>query len=72
MNLFNVERPKWQAADALKPGRHTVVFDFTLQQQGEVPFGHGGTGVMSIDGAEAGAPDLAANHAVHARLGRDL
>ena len=53
MNLFNVERPKWQAADALKPGRHTVVFDFTLQQQGEVPFGHGGTGVMSIDGAEA-------------------
>lgn len=53
MNLFNVERPKWQAADALKPGRHTVVFDFALQQQGEVPFGHGGTGVMSIDGAEA-------------------
>lgn len=53
MNLLNVERPKWQAREALKPGRHTVVFDFALEQKGEVPFGHGGTGVMSIDGQEA-------------------
>ncbi len=53
MNLLNVERPKWQAREALKPGRHTVVFDFALEQKGAVPFGHGGTGVMSVDGQEA-------------------
>lgn len=53
MNLLNVERPKWQAREALKPGRHTIVFDFALEQKGEVPFGHGGTGVMSVDGQEA-------------------
>ncbi|MCC8981772.1 arylsulfatase [Bradyrhizobium acaciae] len=53
MNLLNVERPKWQAREALKPGRHTVVFDFALEQQGEIPFGHGGTGVMTVDGQEA-------------------
>ena len=53
MNLLNLERPKWQAREALKPGRHTVVFDFALEQKGEIPFGHGGTGVMSVDGQEA-------------------
>jgi len=53
MNLLNLERPKWQAGEALKAGRHTVVFDFTLEQKGEIPFGHGGTGVMSVDGQEA-------------------
>lgn len=52
MNLLNVERPRWQARDALKAGRHTLVFDFALDQKGEVPFGHGGTGVMSVDGQE--------------------
>lgn len=53
MNLLNLERPKWQAHDALQPGRHTVVFDFALEQKGEIPFGHPGTGVLSIDGQEA-------------------
>ena len=53
MNLLNLERPKWQARDALKPGQHTVVFDFALDPKGEVPFGHGGTGVLTVDGQEA-------------------
>lgn len=53
MNLLNLKRPKWQAAQALAAGRHTLVFDFALVQQGEVPFGHGGTGVLTVDGTEA-------------------
>ncbi|HUN95874.1 MAG TPA: arylsulfatase [Bradyrhizobium sp.] len=53
MNLLNLERPKWQARESLKPGRHTLVFDFALEQKGEVPFGHGGTGILSVDGQEA-------------------
>ena len=53
MNLLNLERPKWQAREALKPGRHTIVFDFALEQKGEVPFAHGGLGVLSVDGQEA-------------------
>ncbi|ODT18557.1 MAG: arylsulfatase [Kaistia sp. SCN 65-12] len=53
MNLLNLERPKWQARDALKTGRHTIVFDFALEQKGDIPFGHGGVGVLSIDGQEA-------------------
>ena len=53
MNLLNLKRSKWQAAQALAAGRHTLVFDFALVQQGEVPFGHGGTGVLTVDGTEA-------------------
>ena len=53
MNFFNVERAKWQAKDALTPGKHLVVFDFSLVQEGAIPFGHGGTGPLSIDGKEA-------------------
>ena len=53
MNLLNLERPKWQAHDALKTGQHTIVFDFALEQKGDIPFGHGGVGILSIDGHEA-------------------
>ena len=53
MNLLDLERPKWQAPGALTPGRHKLVFDFTLDQKGAIPFGHGGTGVLSVDGKEA-------------------
>jgi arylsulfatase len=52
MNLLNAERVKWEAPQALPPGSHTVVFDFTLQPQGPIPFGQGGTGVLSVNGQE--------------------
>ncbi|MBR0670474.1 arylsulfatase [Roseomonas soli] len=52
MNLLDVERVKWEGPQALPPGRHTIVFDFTLDPQGQAPFGHGGTGVFSVDGQE--------------------
>ena len=35
--------------DALKPGKHTIVFDFKFDGPG---FGKGGTGVLSVDGKE--------------------
>lgn len=53
MNLLDVERVKWEAPQALPPGRHTIVFDFARDPQGQVPFGHGGTGVLSVNGQEA-------------------
>ena len=72
MNLLNLERPKWQAREALQSGRHTVVFDFALDQKGEIPFGHGGTGIMSLDGQGGGAHRSTAHHPVHFRVGRDF
>ena len=35
--------------DALKPGKHTIVFDFKYDGPG---LGKGGTGVFSVDGKE--------------------
>jgi arylsulfatase len=52
MNLFNAQRVKWEGTVALPPGRQTVVFDFTLDPQGAIPFGHGGTGILSVNGQE--------------------
>ena len=54
-NLLNLKRYRWEggvgAEDwlgrSLKPGKHTVVFDFKYDGPG---LGKGGTGVMSVDG----------------------
>ena len=56
-NLLNLKRYRWEGgvggADwlgaSLKPGKHTIVFDFKLDGPG---FGKGGTGVLSVDGKE--------------------
>jgi arylsulfatase len=53
LNLLNLERVKWEAPAALPPGRHSIVFDFVLNPQGPIPFGHGGTGTLSINGQQA-------------------
>jgi arylsulfatase len=50
MNLLNLERVRWAGPDSLPPGRHTVVFDFALEPKGPIPFGHGGVGVLSVNG----------------------
>ena len=50
MNLLNLERVRWEGTTALAPGKHIVVFDFVLEPKGAIPFGHGGTGVLSVDG----------------------
>jgi arylsulfatase len=56
-NLLDLKRYRWEggvgARDwlgaALKPGKHTIVFDFKFSGPG---FGKGGTGVLSVDGRE--------------------
>jgi len=54
-NLLNLKRYRWEAGvgerdwlgAALKPGKHTIVFDFKYDGPGP---GKGGTGVLSLDG----------------------
>jgi arylsulfatase len=48
-NLLNLERFRWDGPEALAPGKHTIVFDFTYDGPG---FGKGGTGVLKVDGKE--------------------
>jgi arylsulfatase len=54
-NLLNLKRSRWESGvgaedwlgRSLKPGKHTIVFDFKYDGPG---FGKGGTGVLSVDG----------------------
>jgi arylsulfatase A-like enzyme len=48
-NLLAVEHFRWEGAEALAPGKHTILFDFKYDGPG---FGKGGTGVLSVDGKE--------------------
>ena len=49
-NLLALERFRWEGQDALTPGKHTIVFDFTYDGPGS---GKGGTGVLSVDGTRS-------------------
>ena len=59
-NLVDLERLKWEGADALAPGRHTVEFDFkyegigvgTLAFNNFSGLGRPGTGTLKVDGKE--------------------
>jgi len=59
-NFFDVQRTRWEDADALSPGRHTLEFDFkydglglgTLAFNNVSGIGRGGTGVLKVDGKE--------------------
>src|SRR2546430_8795753 len=56
-NLLDLTHYRWEGgplghgllADALKPGKHTIVFDFKYDGPGP---GKGGTGVFTVDGKE--------------------
>ena len=48
-NLLGLERFRWEGAQALTPGKHTILFDFQYDGPG---MGKGGTGVLSVDGKE--------------------
>jgi len=48
-NFVDLERFKWEGAEALAPGKHTLVFDFKYDGPG---FGKGGTGVLKVDDKE--------------------
>jgi arylsulfatase len=47
-NLLDTQRFRWEGADVLSPGRHTIVFDFTYNGPGVAK---DGTGVLKVDGA---------------------
>jgi arylsulfatase len=57
-NLLDLERPKWEAPEALTPGRHTLEFDFkydgiglgTMAFNNFSGIGKSGTGTLSVDG----------------------
>jgi arylsulfatase A-like enzyme len=59
-NLFDLKRARWEGADALTPGKHTLEFDFkydglgagTLAFNNVSGIGRGGTGVLKVDGKE--------------------
>jgi hypothetical protein len=45
-NFLAVERFRWEGEEALEPGKHTIVFDFTYEGPG---FGKGGAGFLKVD-----------------------
>jgi len=57
MNLLDVERPKWQAPEALPPGKHSVVFDWKMDPQG-LAVARGGTGTLLVDGKQVAQKPL--------------
>jgi arylsulfatase A-like enzyme len=58
-NLLGLKRVKWQASDALLPGKHTLEFDFkydglgfgTLAYNSVSGIGRSGTGTLKVDGS---------------------
>jgi arylsulfatase len=59
-NLVDAKRVRWDAADALAPGKHAVEFDFkydglglgTLAFNNLSGIGRGGTGTLKVDGKD--------------------
>ena len=59
-NFVDLQRTRWEGADALAPGKHTLEFDFkydglgmgTLAFNNVSGIGRGGTGVLKVDGKE--------------------
>jgi arylsulfatase A-like enzyme len=57
-NLLGMEKVRWEAPDALAPGKHTIAFDFkydglgfaTLAFNNMSGIGRGGIGVLMVDG----------------------
>jgi arylsulfatase len=59
-NMVDLQHIKWEGADALLPGKHTLEFDFkydglgmgTLAFNNMSGIGRGGAGVLKVDGVE--------------------
>jgi arylsulfatase len=54
-NLLALEKFRWQGAQALTAGKHTILFDFKYDGPG---MGKGGTGVLSVDGKEVASKTI--------------
>ena len=46
-NMLILAQYRWEGTDALAPGKHTIVFDYTYDGPG---IAKGGTGVLKVDG----------------------
>jgi arylsulfatase A-like enzyme len=46
-NMLILAQYRWEGPDALSPGKHTIVFDYTYDGPG---IAKGGSGVLSVDG----------------------
>ena len=68
-NLLAIERFRWEGAEPLAAGKHTLVFDFKYDGPG---FGKGGTGVLTIDGKEVANQKVPHTTTVRAHDRRDL
>ncbi len=79
-NMLDLERFRWEGGvggkvdsdlfgRALKPGKHTLVFDFKYDGPG---IAKGGTGVLSVDGKEVDNHKQPAHDRVPGSLRRDL
>ena len=55
-NMLGLERFRWEGAQALTPGKHTILFDFKYDGPG---LAKGGTGVLSVDGKEVARKAIA-------------
>jgi arylsulfatase len=57
-NFLDLQRTRWEGADGLAPGKHTIVYDFkydglgaqTLAYNDLSGIGRGGTGTLQVDG----------------------
>ncbi|EJJ27695.1 arylsulfatase [Rhizobium sp. CF142] len=54
-NFVDIERFRWEGADALAPGKHTIEFDFTSDSHN---MGSGGTGILKVDGKEVASQKI--------------
>jgi hypothetical protein len=65
-NLVALERIRWEGADSLAPGKHTLEFDFkyaglgagTLAFGNYSGLGRSGTGVLKVDGKEVASKKM--------------
>ncbi len=65
-DLVDLKRVKWQAPDALAPGKHTIEFDFkydglgagTLAFNNMSGIGRPGTGTLKVDGKEVASQKM--------------
>jgi arylsulfatase A-like enzyme len=54
-NLLALARFRWAGQEALAPGKHTIVLDFTYDGPG---MGKGGTGSLKVDGKEVASQTI--------------
>ena len=67
-NLLGLKRIAWEGPE-LKPGKHTILFDFIMEGTG---FGKGGKGTLIVDGNIAATKSLENTDPDHVPGGRDV